>query len=442
MTEIHFYRGLRTIGGTVIEIATDSARCLFDFGSAGLDAWQRPVNPRPDKRVYDALRTGALPAIDGIYDHTDLCDLPLDPYDEDAKRPVFFLISHVHIDHIGSLDYLDESIPVYMTRKSLRIYQTLCELGDFEYRPHRNCVALDAGDWVTVGDIRFRALPVDHDIPGACGFEIVTPDGRIAYTGDFRLHGFDRADSLDFVRAVQGADLCISEGVTVSFIEDFDAVIPTDELSERSNSEARILTEIAAAAGLAPGLVFLNVYPRNLERLRRLPELLRQHDREMVWEPDTAFLLESCCGLRDLSVYTPFEKGERSRDRRYITREILQSDPGRYVLQLSLDNLLETLDFSGCNPLYLHANGVPLGDYDPAYRQLLDFLEMQNIPFLTLGCGGHAEPANLKFLLETIAPRYLVPLHSLTPEKIKIRGSQQILPPENSVYKLENGKLI
>lgn len=441
MTELHFYRGLRTIGGTVIEIATPAARCLFDFGSAGLETWQRPVNVRPDAMVYDALRTGALPMIDGIYNREALRDLPLAPYDK-IDRPVFFLISHIHIDHAGSLGYLDDSIPVFMSRKSFSIYQTLCELGDFEYRLHTNCTALEDADWVTVGDIRFRALAVDHDIPGACGFEIVTPDGRIVYTGDFRLHGFNREDSLNFVRTVRGADVCISEGVTVSFIADFDAVIPSPETENTHNTEQELLTAVEAAVRLATGVVFLNGYNRNLERMRRLPELMDRCSREMVWEPDTACLLEACCGMSGLPVYAPFEKTAFPDGRKRVTREMIQSEPEKYGLQLSFANLLETLDFARCAPLYLHTNGVPLGDYDPAYRQLLDFLEKQRIPFLSLGCGGHAEPANLKYLLETIAPRYLVPLHSLTPEKIKIEGAQQVLPVEGSVYRLENGRLI
>ena len=32
MTTLCFYQGLKTIGGTVLEIATGQARCLFDFG--------------------------------------------------------------------------------------------------------------------------------------------------------------------------------------------------------------------------------------------------------------------------------------------------------------------------------------------------------------------------------------------------------------------------
>ena len=32
-------------------------------------------------------------------------------------------------------------------------------------------------------------MPVDHDAYGACGLLIETPEMKIAYSGDLRLHG-------------------------------------------------------------------------------------------------------------------------------------------------------------------------------------------------------------------------------------------------------------
>ena len=33
-------------------------------------------------------------------------------------------------------------------------------------------------------------MPVDHDAYGACGLLIETPEMKIAYSGDLRLHGY------------------------------------------------------------------------------------------------------------------------------------------------------------------------------------------------------------------------------------------------------------
>ena len=42
-------------------------------------------------------------------------------------------------------------------------------------------------------------MPVDHDAYGACGLLIKTPV-YITYTGDIRLHGYRKEDTLKFCK--------------------------------------------------------------------------------------------------------------------------------------------------------------------------------------------------------------------------------------------------
>ncbi|MBE0601206.1 MAG: MBL fold metallo-hydrolase, partial [Firmicutes bacterium] len=57
-------------------------------------------------------------------------------------------------------------------------------------------------------------------------------------------------------------------------------------------------------------------------------------------------------------------------------------------------------------------------------------------------CGGHAKAAHLKYILNRIAPKTLVPLHSLTPEKISIPGAERLLPETGRRYRLSMGRLM
>jgi ribonuclease J len=85
--------------------------------------------------------------------------------------------------------------------------------------------------------------------------------------------------------------------------------------------------------------------------------------------------------------------------------------------------------------------GVPLGAYDPGYQKLLDFLTQQGIPYRAIGCGGHARPTHLKYILTRIAPKTLVPLHSLTSEKMRIPGTEQRLHEAGKRTVLSGGQL-
>ncbi len=436
MTHLYFYQGLRTIGGTVAEVRTPSARCLFDFGLSSENEVSPGMVLRPDRLVTDFLRLQCIPPVRGIYSRSRLGDEPI-PAWEDGREQVFFLLSHMHIDHMGVLGLLAEEIPVYMTEESLALYRALCGAGLSAPAVHGNCVGVRCGEQVTVGGITFEAVPVDHDVPGACGFLITTPDGNICYTGDMRLHGFHGDRTLAFARRVSGCDVCITEGVTAGFIEDFDAVVPSKEPGPEGVTEEDVLKRIAGAVRQAKGAVFLNTYNRNLERMERMPGCIESAGRTLVLTGRQAYLLEQVSGGTGLWVYEPFARSfPQKLAAALVTREELQSRPERYVLELPYASLLETLDFDPASCLYIHANGAPLGPFDPNYERMVSFLNRRGIPLLELGTGGHAAPGHLKYILGEIAPKVLIPLHSMGPEKIRIPGSRQLLPQIGVAYRL------
>ena len=439
MTTLCFYQGLTTIGGTIVEVKTDMARCLFDFGliySAQVDA---RLLPRPGMAVHDGLKTGALVHIDGLYDADALHGIALRAYGETQPKP-FMLVSHMHIDHMGALGVLADDVDVYMSADSLRLYRGLAKIGEALPKPHRKVHGVQPMRWRQEGDIRFRMIPVDHDVPGASGFEIQTPDGRICYTGDLRLHGREGEKSLQFADTVQNADVCITEGTMVSFIADFEAVEASDSL-EGIVTEAQVEKEITDAAAKNGGLVFLNLYRRNVARVHALKRAFEGIGRRFVMLYPTAVLYRQFHPGEPVAVYAPSLGKRTLSNTETVTRAQLQCNPARYALDLPYERLLETLDFAPETSLYIHSDGVPLGAYDPGFQKLQEFLARQKISYRIISCGGHAKPAQLKYVLNRIAPKTLVPLHSLTPEKLRIEGAAQLLPEAGKRYRLEGGKL-
>ena len=144
MTKITFYKGLRVIGGTFVSVETDRAVCMFDFGFTVSDRADESIRLRPDHIPQDYVRAGMLPAADGIYEPQAAADLGLVPYGE-TEKPHFFLISHMHIDHMGGLDMLDPRIPVYMTEESETLYRRLAAQSDLTFREHPSCIVLLGG---------------------------------------------------------------------------------------------------------------------------------------------------------------------------------------------------------------------------------------------------------------------------------------------------------
>ena len=439
MTTLRFYQGLRTIGGTIVEIQTDRARCLFDFGLVYDPKIDARVLTRPDFQVYDGLKTGSLAQVGGVYDLEALHGLPLKAYGQTRPEP-FVLISHMHIDHMGAMPMLSEDVEVFMTEDSLRLYRGLRKAGDLPSGYHKNVSGLRPMRWRQKGDLCFRAIPVDHDVPGACGFEIETTDGRVCYTGDLRLHGRGGDKTLQFADTVWHADVCIAEGTTVSFMEDFGAAEPTDSL-EGARTEALVEEEIMRTAAKTGGMVFINLYRRNVERVHTLKCALEAAGRRFIMQYETAVLFRRFYPDEPVAVFAPSLGRRTMKDAEVVPREALTAHPGRFALDLPYERLQEVLDFNPADSLYIHSDGVPLGAHDPGYPKLQEFLLKQGIGYQSIGCGGHARPAHLKFILNRIAPKTLVPLHSLTPEKIIVPGAERLLPEEGMRYTLSGGKL-
>ena len=73
-------------------------------------------------------------------------------------------ISHLHIDHMGALQYLKKPIPIYLSEPSYKLYQLLIKLGI--EKPVANLHPLAYEQPITIGDLTVTGFHSDHDEPG------------------------------------------------------------------------------------------------------------------------------------------------------------------------------------------------------------------------------------------------------------------------------------
>jgi ribonuclease J len=52
----------------------------------------------------------------------------------------------------------------------------------------------------------------------------------------------------------------------------------------------------------------------------------------------------------------------------------------------------------------LHANGEPLGEFDPHWPVFTDWLRYLGVTPHRIGCSGHASPEDLHEFVERVAP--------------------------------------
>ncbi|WP_339212544.1 MBL fold metallo-hydrolase [Ornithinibacillus sp. FSL M8-0202] len=460
-TTLTFYGGLRSIGGTIVSLQYGSDRVIFDFGlvySPQTNILDGQIQVRESAMTRDYLTLELIPKIDGIYHEASLpigsSLIPANHYQGNTA----ILISHLHLDHIGGMGFIDPSIPVFMSKESHDLYQTLELIGE-RVNGDRIYESCEYDKPFFVGEIKITPLQVDHDIPGACGFHIETPDGAVVYTGDLRLHGNhpERVESFITKAKTLGFDVVIIEGTTLRSEEE----LPEELLVANRDIPAELITEPKVPKVMAEllhdkqGIGIFNIYHRNIDRIAGLLQAGQLLNRKVVFEIGTAQLAANLLNKASFYIYESeslrlLRENNQLQDWQIklfntypsLSAQVINESPHEYLLQNSYDQALELFDLNTEKGLYFHSDGVPLGDYDPAFHNLKRILDHLGLAKVAVGTGGHALPQHLQYIVEELDPNVLIPLHSFHPERLTPKRGIQLLPQYGKTYILQNGALV
>ena len=402
---VEFWGGVGVIGSSKVLIKEGGHRVLLDLGldiPKDGDLFRVPAAPRPGRELSDRLRVGAAPAIPGLFDPTALGagDRLAEPVE-----PTSLFVTHPHIDHVGLVGFVRPEIPVHASPDTIALLAALEKgqeglpgprafAGETAWRP------VQLGEVVQVGPMTVERFDVDHDVPGASGYKVTTSDGVLAFTGDFRFHGHRPERSWAFAEAVAGADVLVTEGTTLSWEE----IHPL-------RTEVHVNSMFEADLSGNPDLVMLAVYPRDFDRVRDFTAIAAAAGRDLLWPDRTAAF------LRAAGFDGALATGE-------VGLDAVREAPGRYVVQLDPDDLPSLLDMPfGPGSVFVHANGEPLGPFEPRWQLFVDWLAKLGVPLRRIGCSGHAYQDDLHEFVHKINPKVLIPIHTFSPYRVHPTGS-------------------
>ncbi|HVJ48905.1 ribonuclease J [Desulfitobacterium sp.] len=96
-------------------------------------------------------------------------------------------VTHGHEDHIGGLPFIlpKLNVPVYATCLTMGLVRAkLQERGGY---PESLLRVLEPGQPIQAGEFEVEAFRVTHSIPDSVGYSLLSPVGRVIYTGDFKV---------------------------------------------------------------------------------------------------------------------------------------------------------------------------------------------------------------------------------------------------------------
>jgi ribonuclease J len=439
---IQFLGGVREIGGNKIVVAEGDDRILFDFGpsfSTRYDEYYYDfLQPRSTSPIKDLLEFDLIPRVEGLYSEPALEGSDLRP---EPPRFGGIFVSHAHFDHAGYLSYVDPRIPVHVGRGTRRLLEAIEESGNRGYGDHDWRVVAD-GKAVKVGSLEVVPIPVDHSIPWAYGYLVRTPNGTIAYTGDFRRHG-PRAPLTDaFVAAVaaERPDALIIEGTRAG---------PDPR---RNLTEAGVREGVDRLLENTPDLAIASAYPRDVDRLSTLNQAAREAGRDLVVSLKTAFLLRAIEGVpgapkplpvpgttEGLRIYARpkkrYYKWEQALLDDAVDAEWVRRHGPKTLLSLDLMHFQELIDLRPpTESPYIHSMSEPFSEDDVDDAVLRNWLGHFGLSYHQMHASGHCSFAELGDVIGTIAPGTVYPIHTEHPEEFRKLHPRVVPPEKGTIY--------
>lgn len=459
-SKIKFYEGV-TGDGIVASITYGKSRVIFDFGgpfNPMTQPYDGQVEKRKKSRVRDAIRLGQIPPVDGVFSEKDLGDESnVTPY-EGSEYQTGVIISHLHLDHMSGIGMIHPDIPVYLHEDGYKLQKLLDQIGESVGERDYTPIKLYQPFWI--GDIKVTAYYSDHPCAGAVGYLIETPDGKYFYSGDVRMHGGNLEKVLEDLDklAAEEIDVLILEATTFSpkMYERFgdEPLKPSLAIPAGMISEQELLEQVEQGLAGSSSLGIFNIYHRDMELIKGLFDVARATQREIVFEPKTAYVVMNMIGEYPPVFIPDNEEYEDSqaaylqyvleKTPKVVGYEDILAAPYKYFLQNSYENILELFDLAVKGADYFHLYGVPMVKGSRDYENMERVLKLTNTnyaAFANLFSYNHAYPNNLIYIAEAINAKYLIPAHSTNPELFECKASIRLLAEKMATYVLEDGVL-
>ena len=467
-TEFVMYSGLHTIGGVNASITYGKDRVLFECGLAydpSLDVYDGAVLRRDENWVRDQLKLGILPRIPGIYRRQDLGDDPLESAEESSLNTAVF-VTHLHLDHMAFMGMIAPEVPVYLHQNAQCIERALEATGQGVQTLARSYEDIVPGVPVHVGEIEVLPILCRDTSYYDFAFFITTPDGTFHWTGDLCLHGTQAEKTLsqmEFVKSRQvDVLLCDCTSFMDSVMRMMYGTMDASVIKPSPNVPQGMLTEEQYYDGLFEqvknrrGLCVFNYYQREMDDAERFLQWAADTGRVCVFEPDAAYIVWKFFKVRpyvylpDTQPYTlPSEQWpewlqQLAAHAQIVTREEIWQNPAGYLLQNSYPHILELFSLPCEQAVYLHADGIPIGEFDPAYANMRRIVQRAGFAYVTFFCEnyfGHGYPCQVKYFVDEVDPKVLIPCHSYNPERLLPNTGRQLLPEMYRTYILKDHQL-
>ncbi|MDP3953405.1 MAG: ribonuclease J [bacterium] len=351
------------------------------------------------------------------------------------------VITHGHMDHIGAIPYLLGRLgnpPIY----TLRLTKALIEKrqAEFPNEPKPNIIEVKYGETKKVGQyFEFYFFGVEHTIPDSMGVAVKTPIGNIVHFGDFRL---DR-DEAGKIARFDEIEKVAKMGVHTYLMDSTDALKEGIGISEKTVEEniERLLEQ-------AKGRIILTTFSSMITRISEIIKIAEKmgkkvaiNGRSMRENMDIARNL-GIVKAKEGTLISVQEVNKYKDEKVLIITTGAQGEPNSGFMRI-VNGEHRHIQLKKTDTVIFSSSVVP--GNERSVQALTDSIArqvdmVQNYKLLDIHAGGHAPQEDLKLVMKTLKPKFLVPVHAYYHFRtIAGRLAQEVGIPKENVKLVDNG---
>ncbi|HSI88422.1 MAG TPA: ribonuclease J [Pyrinomonadaceae bacterium] len=332
----------------------------------------------------------------------------LEDYRDDLTA---IILTHGHEDHIGALSYILRkfNLPVYASRFTHALAEKrLEEFGMLdEVLLHR----VKANDIIDIGSFQIEFIHASHSLVDCFSLAIKTPLGTLIHTGDYKI---DDTPVIGPPYDLKTLKKYGDEGVLALLGDSTNATVPG-----RTPSEQAVIPAFREIFEETPGRLFVSTFSSSLHRLQIIFDLAHEYGRKVCvlgrsMQKNVEIAEEQ--GLLKIMGDTMISLSDA---RAYGDEEVCFLVTGSQgEMRAALWNLATStykgLEIGKGDTVVLSARIIPGNERNISrlighlYKRGANIIEERR---RLVHVSGHASQEDIRIMVETARPRYLIPVH-------------------------------
>jgi len=320
-------------------------------------------------------------------------------------------LTHGHEDHIGALPFVlqELNVPVYGTALTLGLVGA--KLEEYKLDDCVELVVVKPRDTVQLGSFRVEFLRVAHSIVDGCALAITTPEGVIIHTGDFKIDQTPVDGQLTDLASLSRYG---EAGVLALLSDSTNVEREGYTLSEKYVGEA--FAEIFPACS---GRIIVAAFSSSIHRVQQVADVAIRCGRKILLNGRS--MVKNVQIARDLGYLTiPDEAFMALKELPHLPPEKVcivstgsQGEPMSALTRIAMDDHKQIKLEKG-DTVILSSRVIP--GNERTISELINHLYRRGAVVFhervsEVHVSGHASQEELKLMLNTVKPRFFIPIH-------------------------------